>query len=283
MGRPTFAGVLAALRRERRLSQLALALRAGVSQRQISMLECRRATPRRATVARLAGGLALDAVETRALFEAAGFALPREGASASARSATHEPFGHTSRPPHAAALAIVRQDLSPWPHCVTDGAGEILHASPAFEALIALAFDGGDVWSRVTPGGGRNFFDLSVHPDGLRRCLANPEEILPGVSRRLRLAALRSDAARAVLERNRPHLDPGPARGETGADRGSSEGIAERYRVAGRDLAFRPLEAVLATPEAGEVTDLRLDVFLPADGESRSCVLGLAAAGDGPA
>jgi len=283
MGSPTFAGVLAALRRERRLSQLALALRSGVSQRQISLLECRRAAPRRATVERLAGGLALDGVDTRALLEAAGFAVPREGAVEPARSGAHAVFARTSRPPHAAALALARQDLSPWPHCVTDGAGEILHASPAFEALLALAFEDGDVWARVTPGGGRNFFDLSVHPDGLRRCLANPDEVLPGVGRRLRLAALRSEAAGTVLERNRPHLRPGAG---TDSETGGGEtpgGVTERYRVAGRDLAFRPLEAVLAVPEAGAPTDLRLDVFLPADRDSRSCVLGLGAAGHGPA
>ena len=68
-----FGRMLAAARRRGRVSQLELALIAGVSQRHVSFLEIDRATPSREMVLRLASALSLSLADQNILLNAAGF------------------------------------------------------------------------------------------------------------------------------------------------------------------------------------------------------------------
>ena len=70
----TFADRLRWWRGRRGLSQLALAGRAGISQRHLSFLELGRASPSREMVDRLAGALDLPLRQHNVLLLAAGFA-----------------------------------------------------------------------------------------------------------------------------------------------------------------------------------------------------------------
>jgi transcriptional regulator with XRE-family HTH domain len=70
----TFAAELRRWREHRGFSQLALAGRAGVSQRHLSFLELGRASPSREMVDRLATTLAIPLRQHNALLLAAGFA-----------------------------------------------------------------------------------------------------------------------------------------------------------------------------------------------------------------
>ncbi len=73
----SFGALLAAFRRRARLSQLQLALEAGVSARHLGFLELGRSQPSRPMIARLAKALELRAFERDQLFLAAGF-LPTD-------------------------------------------------------------------------------------------------------------------------------------------------------------------------------------------------------------
>src|SRR5262245_62920243 len=74
MNDETFAGRLRSWRTQRGLSQLALAGRAGISQRHLSFLELGRASPSREMVGRLAVALDIPLRQHNALLLAAGFA-----------------------------------------------------------------------------------------------------------------------------------------------------------------------------------------------------------------
>jgi transcriptional regulator with XRE-family HTH domain len=71
---PSFGALLREWRQRRRLSQLALALDADVSQRHLSFVESGRARPSREMVLRLAERLAVPLRERNRLLLAAGFA-----------------------------------------------------------------------------------------------------------------------------------------------------------------------------------------------------------------
>jgi len=163
-----FGGRLAQWRRRRRMSQLGLALEAGISSRHLSFVETGRSRPSREMVLLLYGALDVPLREQNDLLLAAGFApvrretpldaAPMEGMLAALRLilARHDPFG---------AVALDRN----W---------DIVMASAAYAAVVnecrLPAESGRPLATLVTPLGltappRPNMLRLLCHPAGYRR------------------------------------------------------------------------------------------------------------------
>lgn len=155
-------------RSARRLSQLALALEAGVSARHLSCVENGKAQPSRALLDRLADALALPLRERNAMLLAGGYApafpeTPLQGAGMA--------------PMRQAIDGILRQQ-EPYPAFLLDRHWNILLANAAAARVTRHVMGGRE--SRHT-----NMVRMVFDPDDLRPSIANWEEIAADLVRHL--------------------------------------------------------------------------------------------------
>jgi transcriptional regulator with XRE-family HTH domain len=189
-------GLLREWRERRRLSQLALASEAGVSQRHVSFLESGRSVPSREMVLQLAIALDLPLRERNALLLAAGYA-PRY---------PQPTFG---APAFAAARAILEKVVEghlPNPALVVDRYWTLRLANAGARALL----DG------VAPHlleGEVNVLVLSLHPDGLATRIRNLAEWRQHILQRLgHDISVSADARLSALRREIEALPYNPPR-----------------------------------------------------------------------
>jgi len=162
-----FARQLKNWRAARKLSQLELAMTAGVSQRHISFLEVGRAQPSREMVGQLAAALDIPMREQNLLLSAAGFAPVHT------ETALQDPSMEAVR----RALDMMLTHHEPFPATVADRAWNLLQANAAMGRLLALVGDTDALWNRVGPDGERNLLKLVLHPEGLRPYIGNWNEV----------------------------------------------------------------------------------------------------------
>ncbi|HVH06408.1 MAG TPA: helix-turn-helix transcriptional regulator [Myxococcota bacterium] len=247
-----FRELLKSWRARRRLSQLELALHAGVSQRHVSFLESGRARPSRAMILQLSDALEVPLRERNDWLVAAGFApmfraLPLDD------------------PQMSQVLQAVRRMLEnhePFPAVAVDRAWSIRLANRAFEGLTALL--GADVWERIG-GGERNLMRLFFHPEGARPWIANWRAIAPLLWQRARreAEALDGHEMKALLAELERHQDD-----ET---RSAAEGAALvpvlpiRIEKGGAAVSLFSAIATFGTAQDVTADELRIEFFFPAD------------------
>ncbi len=242
--RPPVGDLLRGWRQRRRLSQLDLALDAGVSARHLSFLETGRARPSREMLLRLAERLDVPLRERNELLLAAGFA------PAYARRGLDSPdLAVVTR-----ALDLVLTAYEPFPALVVDRAWELVTANTS----VALLLDGVAPHLLEPPA---NVLRLSLHPDGLAPRIANLPQWRAHVLHRLgREAHLTGDPGLVALHRELCAL-PG------GTDRSVPDGIAVPLRVRAGEEVLSFLSTVTTFGTAVDLTaaELSVEAFLPAD------------------
>ncbi len=191
-----FPQLLKTWRQRRHLSQLELALAAGVSQRHVSFLESGRAKPSRSMILLLSEALEVPLRERNDWLLAAGFAPVF-----SARS-----FDDPQMKQVMGAVRLMLENHEPFPAIAIDRAWSIRLANRSFERLATLL--GADVWKRVG-GPERNLMRLLFHPAGIRPSIANWATVAPLLWYRARREAdaLGGQEMKAVLEELAPHQD----------------------------------------------------------------------------
>ena len=236
-------------REHRRLSQLELALQAGISSRHLSFVETGRSTPSREMVLLLAQQLDVPLRERNQLLLAAGYA-PIYAETA------------LDAPQMAAVRAAVRQVLTghePYPAVAVDRGWNAVEANAPFAWII----DGVAPELLVPPV---NCMRLSLHPDGLAPRIVNLGEWRAHVLGRLRrqialsrsavLAQLLEEVAGYPCEQPEPEVDvPGPGDVFTPL----------RIRHKGHELAFFSTVATFGTALDITVAELSIESFFPAN------------------
>ncbi len=169
-------------RQRRRLSQMALALDAGVSPRHMSFIETGRSRPSPDVLMALAEVLAVPLRERNALLLAAGYA-PRF---------SQRPLDAPDMRPVQAALARLLAAHEPYPGFVLDRAWNVVQANTAGARFIAT----------LLPTALRepvvNVYRASLHPDGLARVTVNFPQWAGDMLGNLRRAALQSGDANLI-------------------------------------------------------------------------------------
>ncbi|HTV20549.1 MAG TPA: helix-turn-helix transcriptional regulator [Polyangiaceae bacterium] len=255
-------------RQRRRVSQLALATSAGVSQRHVSFVESGRAMPSRELVLALAKQLEVPFRERNELLLAAGFApIYRE-----------RPLTAPELAPARAAIELVLGAYEPWPAIAVDRHWSLVMSNRAVAPLLA----------RVHPRllePPLNVLRVSLHPDGLAPHIVNlaewREHVLARLETQVRLSA---DPVLAALLEELRGMTP-PARAASSERSGPNERATSNERSAAREpakilagvavpfqldsdrgrLSFLSTTTVFGTPIDITLSELAIEAFLPAD------------------
>jgi transcriptional regulator with XRE-family HTH domain len=236
-------------RAARRLSQLDLALDAGVSARHLSYVETGKAQPSRDMIARLADTLGVPLSERNALLMAAGFA-PRYPETA------------LSRPELAQvrrAIELTLEHQEPFPAFVLNRRWDIVLTNRAATRFVNF-LRGGSAHANMI----RQLFD----PNDVRAFVVNWEEVAGDLIRHLHdeIAAAPSDAqARALLEEVLGY--PGvPSQWRT-RELGAAPPplLTVVFRKDEREARFFSTIATFGTPRDVTLDDLHIECCFPAD------------------
>jgi transcriptional regulator with XRE-family HTH domain len=246
-------------RQHRRLSQLALAVDAEVSQRHLSFVESGRSQPSREMVLRLAEQLSVPVRERNAMLVAAGFApVYRE-----------RPLDAPELAAASGAVDRILQGHLPHPALAVDRHWNLLSANRAAQALMAGV-------AAALPPGPVNVLRLTLHPDGLSSRILNLPDWREHVLVRLAHEVERSaDPVLAALLDELKHY-PAPAR-PAAAPVGDC--IAVPFRLAGPEgpLSFISTTTVFGTAVDVTLSELTIEAFFPADTETAAAMARLVA------
>ena len=236
-------------RAARRLSQLDLALEAGISSRHLSCVETGKARPSRELIARLADTLGMPLRERNALLLAAGYApLYPERALGTPELAQVR---------HAIELILEQQE--PYAAFVLDRYWDVVLTNRATTRLLDF-LRGGSAHANVL----RQVFD----PDDMRAVLVNWEEVAGDLIRHLHaeVAARPSDGrARALLEEVLRYPGVPPRWRSREAESGPSPLLTVVFRKDDRQLRFFSTIATFGAPRDVTLDELRIECWFPAD------------------
>lgn len=256
-----FARLLREWRQKCRLSQLDLALTAGVSQRHVSFLESGRANPSRAMILQLSETLQVPLRDRNTWLTAAGFApLFRN------RGLDDPQMGQVM-----AAVRMMLTAHEPFPAIAIDRAWNVRVSNAPFDRLAAML--GANLWDRVG-GGTRNLMRLFFHPAGIRPYISNWASVGPLVWQRARreAEALGGAEMQAVLD------DLGPLQDD--AVRWSANDTALLpvipFTLAFGDLRISMFTVIATFGTAQDVTadELRIETMFPADAATEALFRG---------
>ena len=255
-------------RKARRLSQLELSLRVGVSQRHVSFVESGRAKPSRTLL--MAWLQALDAplaVRNAAMLQA-GYA------PAFSAAALTDPLLARAND----ALVQLLQTHDPMPAFVLDALWNVLHINQGGQWLAAtlmpslaqrLAGSGAGVATQSL-----NMLDLLAHPQGFTQNMVNLHEVGPVL-----LAHLRDDAS--VLPALTPRVEAFAAllRDRLGAQHLHADWpyqtaplLTTRFATPHGELAFFSMFSTFGTPQDITLASLRVEHMFAADVATRAAL-----------
>jgi transcriptional regulator with XRE-family HTH domain len=233
-------------RERRRLSQLELAVEAGVSQRHLSFVETGRSKPGREMLLRVLGPLDVPLREQNRLLFAAGHAP----------AFPEHPLGGPELAPVQEALDLILSGHEPYPAFVVDRAWNLVAANSSTAALTSAA----DVEPALLEPP-VNVLRVSLHPRGLGSLVVDLAEWRAHFLERLaRQIALTGDSELAALAEEIASY-PIPA-----AEPGRATPGPVRFRLPdGTELSFFGMFATFDTPFDVTSSELAVELLFPAD------------------
>jgi transcriptional regulator with XRE-family HTH domain len=244
-------------RQRRRLSQLDLALEAGVSARHLSFVETGRSRPSAEMVLHLAEQLEVPLRARNQLLLAAGHAPVFE----------QRELDEPQMAPVREALQAVLDGHEPYPAVVVDRVWEMVAGNRA----VALLTEGVAPELLAPPV---NVLRVSLHPDGVAPRIANLGEWRAHLLARLgRQIALTGDAQLMAL-RDELRGYPAPGSDAGGDDPGAHE-LAVPLRLhgpGGSVLSFISTVATFGTAVEVTASELSIESFFPADALTREVI-----------
>jgi transcriptional regulator with XRE-family HTH domain len=246
-------------RQRRRMSQLLLAVEAGISARHLSFVESGRSQPSREMVMHLAERLDVPLRERNALLIAAGYApLYRErGLDDPQLAAARE------------AVDLVLHGHEPYPAVAVDRHWNIVASNRALAPLIGDA-------SPALLAAPANALRLSLHPEGIAPRILNWQawrtHLLTRLQRQIDASA---DAALASLHDELAAYPPPPGTPDA-PDAAEAIGhhiaVPLRIRTALGDLSFYSTTTVFGTPVDITLSELAIEAFFPADPQTAAAL-----------
>ncbi|MEZ5559638.1 MAG: helix-turn-helix transcriptional regulator [Pseudomonadales bacterium] len=264
---PPFGGMLREWRQHRRLSQLALALASGISQRHISFLETGRANPSRGMVLALADALDVPLRERNALLTSGGFAPGYAEADLN-----DDQMGLFRE-----ALQLALEHHEPYPAIVLDGRWNMVMAN---QGALRFFSQFTDPIAGVAAIGAPETFQmvrLCLHEAGLKPYIVNWHELVFSFLQRARRALLvnpRDSQMAELIEEilGHPEASPEWRRPDLGAP---PPAITMRLRKDGRTWSLFTMLAHFGAPQDITIEELSVETFYPADAATREHLLAL--------
>lgn len=234
-------------RQRRRLSQLALALEAGISQRHLSFVESGRATPSREMVLNLAETLDMPLRLRNTLLTAAGHApaFGNEGASEPSEVMT--------------AVRLVLKGHEPFPAIAVDRHWTLIEANDAAQPFLSAVSDPALLQPPI------NVLRISLHPGGLAPMIENLAEwrvhLLARVRRQMEISGdaelvrLHDELEALAGGREPPSRHQGPL----------PIALPFRLRFGDRVLNLLSTITVFGSPLDVMLDEIAIESFFPAD------------------
>jgi transcriptional regulator with XRE-family HTH domain len=245
-----FGELLRQWRSARHLSQLGLAMEAGISTRHLSFLETGRSQPSREMVQLLTGILDVPAGERNALLVSAGFA-PMDGAV----------DGRASDLVRAEqALRLILKKHEPYPALVLDGGWNIVMENDGAKHLFGMLKRDG---SEREPAN-MNVVRAVFNPRGFRQFMVNWEPIAECHIQGLNREIAATGSQQIMKLRDEALSYPGvPARWKTPGVLASVP-MTMQLKSGDLELSFQSTMTTLGSP-GGSSLQLRIEQFFPAD------------------
>ncbi len=246
----------------RGVSQLALSLQAGISQRQISFIESGRSVPGRDTIDILAQALEVPLRERNALFLAAGYAPMFSDA----------PWGAQEMGAVMHAVDSMLKQHEPFPAFALDRYWNILSANAAAPQVFGQVTDL-SAWPKP-----RNLLRMMFHPSGIRTCVEDWDTVAMSLLQRVKREALGYSADQAT----QALLDELLAYQTSGANKLASRTeppgvdlpmIPIRLRLEGEVFSYFSMITSVAAPRGVATQELRVECMFPADDATRAAHL----------
>ena len=248
----SFGTHLQSHRRARRLSQLELAHRCGISSRHISFLESGRAQPSRGMVLRLCAGLMLPLSAQNMLLLAAGFA-PVYSAL---------PLCSDALGPFRIVLDEMIARHEPNPAMLVDRCWNVREANASASALLSALDEGAP---------SVNLARLMADSERARPVIENYPEVLHEMISRLRLEAMGAGADPSLYELI-DLLEHAGRRYPVSEIRQPRPVLPLELSLSGARWRFLSVIAHFGTSEDATIRDLRLELLFPADEQTRAAV-----------
>jgi len=251
-----FTNSLREWRKQRKVSQLELALAADVSQRHISWLETGRSQPSRDMVIRLSEALDIPLRERNQLLNNAGFADFYSD--------------HTLEAPSMAPvlniLETILRQYEPYPAYVLDRHWNIKMQNSAAQILFEVAGDPEKIWNDVGDNGERNIALLTVHPKGLRNYILNWHEIVTPFIKRLKKEAYESSDVTLINRFQQLGEYVGDSETSTSESHEALLPILPiKFGTEEFCLSFYSIISTFGTAQDITANELRIECFYPAD------------------
>ncbi|NNK67407.1 MAG: helix-turn-helix transcriptional regulator [Rhodobacteraceae bacterium] len=253
MNRPqdAFGPLLKSWRTRRRLSQLDLALDAGLSQRHLSFLETGRSKPSRYAIRQICEALDMPAAELDIMLMSAGFAP----------QSAHASWSTDVRHAVTTSIAHVLKGHEPFPAVSIDRIWNLQQANASAERFFAIA----------GASGNPNLLREIFLPGPLRSNIGNWSEVARALIRLLDLEVARrphDEEAKALLDELRELPGVAPAI----ADRHKAHPapvLSIVFTIDGAELRLFSLIATVGMSMDATLDDLRIETLLPADEPTR--------------
>lgn len=250
-------------RTRRRMSQLDLALEAGISQRHLSFVESGRSAPSRDMVEMLCEHLDLPLRERNVVLLTAGFAP----------AYTERKLNDPSMAAARAAVELVLKGYEPNPALAVDRWWNLVMANAALVPLLGLVED------KSLLEGTPNVLRLSLHPGGLAKNIVNlgfwKAHVLWRLGQQIHGT---HDAKLIALEKELSSYPapPAPRRERTEAD---AIALNLELNVGGNILSFITTTTIFGTPADVTLAELAVEAFFPANPETAAMLKAMAASG----
>jgi transcriptional regulator with XRE-family HTH domain len=253
---PPLGALLKDWRQRRRMSQLDLALEAGVSARHLSFLETGRSNASREMVLHLAEELQVPLRERNRMLLAAGFAPAYD----------ERPLEAPELEPVRRAVAQVLTGIEPYPAAVIDRWWNLVASNRQLGVFLE-----GVAPALLEPPA--NVLKVSLHPDGMAPRIANLAEWREHLLSRLRreIAATGDARLAALLEEVSAYPAP-EARAAPAVPSRGSIAVPLRIRSGDQALTFISTVATFGTAVDVTVAELSIEAFFPADAATASAL-----------
>jgi transcriptional regulator with XRE-family HTH domain len=254
-------------RERRRLTQLELALEAGVSARHLSFVETGRSKPGREMLLRVLENLNLPFREQNRILLAAGHA------PAFPERSLDDP----ELAPVREALDVILSGHEPYPAVAVDRAWNLVAANSAMFALTEIV----DVDPALLQPP-INVMRVGLHPRGLAPLMVNLGDWHAHWLDRLKrqLAATGDEQLAALIEEVASYPVPDPERDPaSGIEGGEMLGPVKVHAPGGGELSFFGMFATFDTPFEVTTSELAIELLFPADGSTVEALTTLTSGG----
>ena len=254
----TFGNLLKYWRKQRKFSQLDLALASDVSQRHISFLESGRANPSQEMILQLATVLDIPLREQNVMLTTAGFAPIYSESDLS--SPEFEPIRK--------ALDFILLSQTHSPVLIMDRYWNLIQTNPISEQLINWLIDSEKLQKYFYIDKKINLMRMMLHPQGLKPFVSNWEEIVSHLIKRVYREAIadnNNEQTAQLYQELMTYPDVPQLWKLSHAQTWQIPLLTVKFFKDGLNLNFFSAIATLGTPQDIMLQELRIETLFPVD------------------